>query len=591
MMKRLLSILLSLCLVAGVLLFTQAETLTGSSTSKIGGEGAIVVEVTLDEAGAIKNIAVVENKDTPGISDPAVETIPAAIVEHQSLLVDAVTGVTYTSEAIVLAVRDALTKKGIDASKFEVEVNKEVEKGEDVEKTVDVVVIGAGGAGMTAAVQAHINGATVLILEKMPKVGGNTILSGGALNAVDDRSEMAIKTNDSAEWHYQQTIAGGDYQGIPSLVHIMTSRAWEAVEWVKALGMEFIEGETFTVAGGLWPRAHKPVTPVGTGFFNTYNAYIDSHEGIELMLNTKAEELIVDDFGRVVGVRATGATGETVTAMANKGVVMAAGGFGASVELRQAFNTTWSTLDASIPTTNHPGATGDGIKMLMKVGADLIQMGNIQLLPLGDPNNGSLSGNVSRRVEMVVYVNKNGERFVNEGGRRDEMTRALFAQPDNYMWIVTDAHAFPTGDVQNNFNESVDQLVSDGRAVKGETLEELAEKMQVPYENLKAALDNYNAHCATKDKDEFGRTLYGDPIDRAPFYASPRVPTVHHTMGGARINEYAQVLNENQQVIPGLYAAGEITGGIHGANRLGGNALTDLLVFGRIAGESAAMGR
>ena len=590
-MKRLLSILLSLCLLAGVLLFAQAETLTGSSTSKIGGEGSIVVEVTLDEAGAIKDVVVVENKDTPGISDPAVKTVPAAIVEHQSLLVDAVTGVTYTSEAIVMAVRDALTKKGIDVSKFEVEVIKEVQKGEDVEKTVDVVVIGAGGAGMTAAVQAHMNGATVLILEKMPKVGGNTILSGGALNAVDDRSETAIKTNDSAEWHYKQTIAGGDYKGTPSLVHIMTSRAWEAIEWVKSLGMKFIEGETFTVAGGLWPRAHKPVDPVGTGFFNTYNAYIDSHEGIELMLNTKAEELIVDEFGRVIGVRATGETGETVTAMANKGVVMAAGGFGASVELRQAFNTTWSTLDASIPTTNHPGATGDGIKMLMKIGADLIQMGNIQLLPLGDPNNGSLSGNVSRRVEMVVYINKNGDRFVNEGGRRDEMTRALFAQPDNYMWIVTDAHAFPTGDVQNNFNESVDQLVSDGRAVKGETLEELAEKMQVPYENLKAALDNYNAHCATKDKDEFGRTLYGDPIDKGPFYASPRVPTVHHTMGGVRINEYAQVLNENQQIIPGLYAAGEITGGIHGANRLGGNALTDLLVFGRIAGESAAMGR
>lgn len=590
-MKRLLSLLLCICLIATLMLSVSAEKLTGSGTSKIGGEGAITVEVTLDEAGAITEVVVVDNKDTPGISDAAVEMIPKAIVENQSLLVDAVAGATMTGDAIILAVRDALTKKGIDLTPFEIKVEKVVIKGEDVEKTVDVVVIGAGGAGMTAAVQAHMNGATVLILEKMPKVGGNTILSGGALNAVDDRSEMAIKMNDSVELHYEQTLAGGDYQGIPNLVHIMVSKAWDAVEWVKSLGMKFVEGETFTVAGGLWPRAHKPVTPVGTGFFNTYNAYIDSHEGIELMLNTKAEELIVDDFGRVVGVRATGATGETVTAMASKGVVMAAGGFGASVELRQAFNTTWSTLDASIPTTNHKGATGDGIKMLMKVGADLIQMGNIQLLPLGDPNNGSLSGNVSRRVEMVVYVNKNGERFVNEGGRRDEMTRALFAQPDNYMWIVTDAHAFPTGDVQNNFNESVDQLVADGRAVKGETLEELAEKMQVPYENLKAALENYNAHCATKDKDEFGRTLYGDPVDRAPFYASPRVPTVHHTMGGARINEYAQVLNENQQVIPGLYAAGEITGGIHGANRLGGNALTDLLVFGRIAGESAAMGR
>ena len=182
-------------------------------------------------------------------------------------------------------------------------------------------------------------------------------------------------------------------------------------------------------------------------------------------------------------------------------------------------------------------------------------------------------------MDSRVFVNKEGKRFVNEGGRRDEMTRALFEQTDNYMWMIMDSDKYPTGEELNNFNESINSLVAEGRAFRGETLEELAGIIGVDYENLKAALDDYNKHCETLEKDAFGRTIYGTPIDTPPFYAAGRVPTVHHTMGGVHINEYAQVLNEMGGVIKGLYAAGEITGGIHGANRLGGNALTDLLVF------------
>lgn len=591
-MKKMLSILLILSLVFAVFGGQPilAETGEGSGTSKIGGEGAIVVSVTLADDGSIEAIEILENNETPGISDAAIEAIPEAIVAEQSLMVDAVAGATYTGDAIILAVRDALEKMGADVSRFEVEVDTEVEQAEDVLLTADVVVIGAGGAGLTAAVQAHMNGASVLVLEKMPKVGGNTILSGGALNAVDDRSETAIAMEDSVEWHYEQTLAGGDFKGIPALVHILVSRAWDAVEWMKELGMEFVEGEIFTVTGGLWPRAHKPLEPVGTGFFKTYQAYIDSHDGIDVMLNTKATDLIMED-GRVVGVLAEGETGNAVTAMADKGVVMATGGFANSVELRQAFNIQWADLGPSIPSTNHPGATGDGIKMLMKVGADMIQMGFIQLLPIGDPETGSLSGNIEFGVDSRIFVNKEGNRFVNEGGRRDEMTEALFEQTDNYLWMIMDADKYPTGEEKNNFNESINSLIAEGRAFKGETLEELAEQIDVPYDNLKAALDTYNEHCESQEPDEFGRTIFGTPIDTAPFFAAPRVPTVHHTMGGVHINESAQVLDENLQCIPGLFAAGEVTGGIHGANRLGGNALADLLVFGRIAGESAAAGR
>lgn len=594
-MKKFLSLLLALTMLLTLCSVASAEAgvFTGAGDSDIGGKGAIEVAVTVDENGAVTAIEVTKNGDTAGISDPAVAQIPDLIVEQQTANVDAVAGATKTSDAIMAAVLDAVTKAGLDTVKWSTKVETVAEKAEDVTIETEIVVIGGGGAGLAAAVRANQLGSKVLVLEKMGKVGGNTILAGGALNAVNDRSEQAIAYNDSVEWHYTQTLSGGDYQGDPLLVHTLVSNAWDGVQWLMDLGMEF-QDETaglFTVTGGLWPRAHKPVEPLGTGFFKTYMNYIDKHDNVDVMLNTCATEILVDENGKACGVVATGETGNTVTVKASKGVVVATGGFAANVELRSAYNTQWADLGDSIKTTNHAGATGDGIKLMQKLGADFVQMGNIQLLPLGDPVTGSLSGNIEHDVETRIFINKEGNRFVNEGGRRDDMTNALFAQTDAYMWIVMDSDTYPTGDERNNFGETANQLVESGRAVKADTLEELAEKMNVPADALIAAVTEFNRHAEGGDlagtPDEFGRTLYKTPIDTAPFYAAARVPTVHHTMGGVRINVNAQVLDENGNVIPGLYAAGEVTGGIHGSNRLGGNALTDTVVFGRIAGESA----
>ena len=598
-MKKVLSLVLALAMLLTMssLAAAEAGVFTGVGDSKIGGAGSIEVAVTVDENGVVTNVEVTKNGDTAGISDPAVQTIPGRIVEMQSANVEAVSSATYTSEAIMAATLDAVTKAGLDVAAWSEKKVVEVEKGADVVLEADVVIVGAGGAGLAAAVQANQNGSTVIVLEKMGKVGGNTILAGGAMNAVNDRSEQAIAYNDSVEWHFTQTMNGGDNQGDPVLVHTLVSNAYAGVEWLMDLGMEF-QDETaglFTVTGGLWPRAHKPVMPLGQGFFATYMNYIDSHEGVDVMLNTCANELMVDESGRVCGVVATGETGNTVTVKARNGVIMATGGFAASVELRSAFTTQWADLGATIKSTTPAGATGDGIKMMQKLGADFVQMGNIQLLPLGDPVTGSLAGNIEHDVETRIFVNKEGNRFVNEGGRRDDMTNALFAQTDAYMWIVMDSDTYPTGDELNNFGETINQLVEAGRAFKGETLEELAEKIGVPAENLVAAVTEFNRHAEGGDlagtPDEFGRTLYSTPIDNGPFYAAARVPTVHHTMGGVRINQYCQVINENGQIIPGLYAAGEVTGGIHGSNRLGGNALTDTVVFGRIAGDSASQAK
>ena len=552
-MKKFLSLLLALTMLLTLCSAASADAgvFTGVGDSEIGGKGAIEVSVTVDENGAVTAIEVTKNGDTAGISDPAVAQIPDLIVEQQTANVDAVAGATKTSDAIMAAVLDAVTKAGLDTVKWSTKVETVVEKAEDVTIETEIVVIGGGGAGLAAAVQANQLGSKVLVLEKMGKVGGNTILAGGALNAVNDRSEQAIAYNDSVEWHYTQTLSGGDYQGDPVLVHTLVSNAWAGVQWLMDLGMEFQDDTAglFTVTGGLWPRAHKPVEPLGTGFFKTYMNYIDSHDNVDVMLNTRATEILVDENGKACGVVATGETGNTVTVKASKGVVVATGGFAANVELRSAYNTQWADLGDSIKSTNHAGATGDGIKMLQKLGADFVQMGNIQLLPLGDPVTGSLSGNIEHDVETRIFINKEGNRFVNEGGRRDDMTNALFAQTDAYMWVVMDSDTYPTGDERNNFGETANQLVEAGRAVKADTLEELAEKMNVPADTLIAAVTEFNRHAEGGDlagtPDEFGRTLYKTPIDTAPFYAAARIPTVHHTMGGVRINVNAQVLDEN----------------------------------------------
>ena len=570
---------------------TPAQDQSGTYTPGVytasakGNNADVKVEVEVS-ATEIVSVKVVEHQETPGISDKAISELPATIVAAQGLGVDTVSGATVTSKAILEAVAACMAQAGADVEALKAVSGAKTEQAADETLEADVIVIGAGGAGMAAAVQASQDGASVIVIEKQASIGGNTILSGGAFNAVKDGSEEAVANEDSVEKHYEQTIKGGDNEGDPALVRTMVENAYDGLEWLKSMGMEFKEG-VFTVTGGLWPRAHKPVDPVGTGFFKTYQKYVDEHENIEVLLNTKASDLIVD-AGRVTGVIATGETGNTITLNAKKAVILATGGFAKNVEMRMKYDAIWGNLDESVQSTNHSGATGDGIVMAESVGAELVQMGYIQLLPLGDPKTGSLSGNIELDVERRIFINTNGDRFVNEGGRRDDMTKALFEQPDHMMWIVLDSHCYPTGEEKNNFNESINQLVAEGRAFKGETVEELAKAINVPAENLQKALDDFNAHVKSKEPDAFGRTLYSDPIDKGPFYAAARVPTVHHTMGGVKINKEAQVINAGGEIIPGLYAAGEVTGGIHGKNRLGGNALADILVFGRIAGKNAA---
>ena len=566
----------------------------GIYSAIVTGMKEMTVTVTFSE-DAITTIEL-DHEETPGIGEPVCDSLPIQIIELQGLGIDAVAGATLSSMAILDGVADCVEQAGGDVAALKAVKPQIIDNG-DEELTADVVVIGAGGAGMAAAVTANQEGKTVIVIEKTINMGGNTTLAGGAFNAVDDGSETALARNDSVDLYYEQTFHGGDQQGDPELVRTLVENAWDGVLWLKELGMEFELG-VFTVTGGIYERAYKPVEPEGSGFFKAYRSYMESHAGITIKYKTTAESLIVEN-GAVVGVACTGEAGNQVIVKANNGIILATGGFSQNIEMRKKYNAEtnlWPTLDETIPSTNTPAITGDGITMAQAVGAELVQMGNIQLLPLGDPNTGSLSGNIEHAVESRIFVNQEGNRFVNEGGRGDEMTLRLFEQPDTTMYIIMDSDTYPNGDEANNFNERISDLVAAGRVYKADTLEELAGMIHVSAENLVKTVEEYNRHCLGGDLEgqEFGRTLFTDTdkinngINQGPFYAAERMPTVHHTMGGVKINTSTQVINTQGDVIPGLFAAGEVTGGIHGSNRLGGNALTDTIVFGRIAGKSAS---
>ena len=640
-MKRIFFCFLAIALAAGIVACATPDRLRftpGTYRGTALGYGAgITVEVSVDR-GRILDVRVVEHTETTDLPLVALafERIPQAIVNGQTLAVDMVAGATFTSFAITQAASEALRQSGVNMTALQQRRAAAVAR-TSATVTTDVLVIGAGGAGLSAAMSARQNGARVIVLEKMPLAGGNTILVGESFNSVNPELQSQLPMNpahhaaiqalintppqsafetelqqtvrrqldehvaqnrpglfDSVEWHMLQTYVGGYRLGKPEFIRIMAEEVVGTRHWMTEHGMRWsaspnIHARIFTVSGGLWQRANRPEMPLGTGFIDMGVRYIQRHsDQITLKLETRATELIVEG-GRVTGVRATSPTTD-YTITATGGVILATGGFGANREMREQHNIHWPSL-LNAHTTNHPGATGDGIIMAERVGANLIDMEWIQLLSGGDPRTGTLTGVLTVDPVNHLRININGDRFVDENAPRDDMARAVLEQPNSMMWMVVDSRVFP--DRQNtrtHFGDTIEELIASGRAYEAATIEELAAIMNVPAENLRRAVDEFNAGVEA-GVDRFGRRAWRDRVDQAPFFASPRVPTVHHTMGGVQIDTETRVINTQGQIIPGLFAAGEVASGIHGANRLGGNALSDIHVFGRIAGASAAGSR
>lgn len=556
----------------------------------VGFGGKMSVKVTIKD-GKIDDIEIGKNYETNGAGRVALEYVSQRIIEGQTTNVEAVSGATISSSSLMALVRKALEEAGATKDQFSEEYK--IARDIKTEREAEIVIIGAGGTGLAAAVTAGQEGASVIVLETNGFAGGNLLVSGGVYNSPEPEMQAKQGIEDSPELFVQQTLAGGDNIANPELVRILAYNALDGLNWLKELGNEF-EDQVIQAPGALHPRSHNTTAPLGSGIIKTYLEHIDKMDNVEILYETKGESLIQED-GRVVGVIAKNPDGSKLTVKANKGVIIATGGFSKNAQLVIEYRNAekWPLLDENSVSTNMDSIRGEGIIMAREIGADVVDMDQMQFLYLGQPKTGLLSGVFNVSAEVTVFVNKEGKRFVAEDARRDVISSAVFAQEDGMMYMLHSAESL---------SDPANQLNIDGIPMKelldigaygwkqGDTLEELAKEIGVPAENLVQTIAEYNEAVDTKN-DPFGRTLLNVKMEKGPFYAIPRVPALHHTMGGLRIDTLARVLDTKGEPIPGLYAGGEVTGGIHGGNRLGGNAVTDTVVFGRLAAQSAVAGK
>ncbi|AKL96817.1 fumarate reductase flavoprotein subunit [Clostridium aceticum] len=439
-------------------------------------------------------------------------------------------------------------------------------------KSTDIVVIGSGGAGLSAAIEANDAGKEVIVVEKMPMVGGNTLRATGGLNAAGTSSQAAIGIEDSVASHYEDTMKGGYEKNDPELVEALTSQAAEAVEWLIELGADL--SDVGRMAGASQNRSHRPTggAPVGAHLVQVLKEAAEE-KGIEILTETTALEILTED-GEIKGIIAKDKNNNEFTIEATA-VIVATGGFGSNTTMITEYD---AALDG-FGTTNHPGATGDGISMAVAVGADLVDMVEIQTHPTVVPDNGYMITEAVRG-NGAILINRDGQRFVNELGTRDVVSEATLEQEEQTAFLFFDEG------IRESLS-AIEGYIRQGFTTEADSIEELAEALGIDAENLTATVEAYNGYVAAGDDQDFGRDDMPRSLENSKFYAIEVGPAVHHTMGGLRINALGQVLDNEGTPISGLYAAGEVTGGVHGGNRLGGNALADLIVFGRLAGKSA----
>ena len=622
MKKRLLALLTALAMILGcasVMAETTTET-TGTATVK-GFGGDITVTVTLDGAD-IKDVQITGDGETEGIGSKIINEWPNAFIEYNGI-VDTYTGATFagiTREAVIAAMREALTNAGVNPDDY----MREMAGDESVDLTIDtdVVIIGAGGAGMTAALTASDAGKSVLVLESQPAVGGNSVKSTGGMNAAKTvyqdvntfgesagiektlKSAEAYADNeaittlaatvkeqwdawqanpegyfDSTELFALDTLIGGKGLNDPELVNTLVSNSAAAIDYLDSIGIHLNNVAAF--GGASVKRIHRPVNDegktvsVGAYTVPLLEAACQGRDNLALLTDVTATKLLTNEAGAVIGVEAQGKTGNKVTVNA-KAVILATGGFGANLDMVVQYKPDL----AGFMTTNAAGIQGQGILMAAEIGAATVDMEQIQIHPTVQADTASLITE-GLRGDGAILVNANGERFIDEVGTRDVVSAAEIAQPDSFSWLVVDQKMVDASSVIQGY-------IKRGLMLQGDTYEALAAELGIPADAFAATMEKWNGYVADKNDPDFGRTSFAQPLDTAPFYAVKVTAGIHHTMGGLKIDTQTHVLNTEGQIIPGLFAAGEVTGGVHGGNRLGGNAVADFVVFGRIAGQAAA---
>ncbi len=620
-MKKLTALLASATMALSLVGCSAGKTYTGEAYGH-DKENPVKVTLTIKDK-TITKVEVDASHETNGIGSKAAETMPGAIVAANSLEIDGVSGATQTSKAIIEAATAALKQAGLEPSDL-VSKNTSTTKAKDIEETVDVVVVGAGGAGMTAAITATDAGKKVIVVESQPIAGGNSVRSTGGMNAAktpyQDKNEFkeaagvektlataaekfadnatitALAATVKSQWDAYQanpqgyfdsvelmeldTMIGGKGKNNPELVKALAENSAAAIEWLASIGADVKNVGAF--GGASVKRIHRPVN--ADGKVTAVGAYIVpileknlQDRNVQFLFDTTANEIIMKD-GKAVGIKGTGKDGHKVTINA-KSVVIATGGFGANAEMVEKYKPELK----GFATTNAEGAQGQGIDMATAVGAATVDMDQIQIHPtvhIEEDGNAHLITE-GLRGDGAILVNAEGKRFYDEVSTRDKVSAAIIAQPEKSAWLVVDQSMVDKSAVIAGYIKS-------GYTVTGATYEELAKAMGVDEATFTSTMNTWNQAVEAKSDAEFGRTSFANPLTTAPYYAIKITPAVHHTMGGIVINPKAEVLNEKGEAISGLYAAGEVTGGVHGANRLGGNAVADFVVFGRISGQSAA---
>ena len=594
---------------------------SGDFTATAKGFGGDV-SVTLTLTDSVITGCTAEGKDeTEGVGSQAIAKMPGEIAESGSIAVDGVSGATITSTAIKEAAAAALTAAGLNPDDYKTAVENNA-AAEDSTVDADVVVVGAGGAGMTAAITAAAEGKSVVILESQSMVGGNSVRATGGMNAgktvyqdenefgesagvektlktaaekyADNETITALAKTVSEQWAAYQanptgyfdsvelmeldTMIGGKGINDPELVETLCANSADAIDWLDEHGITLHNVSSF--GGASVKRIHRPVNAEGkTVSVGSYMIPLLQENcekaGVKMMLDTTATEILTDANGAAVGVKATGASGETVTVNA-KAVVLTTGGFGANLDMVVKYKPELK----GFMTTNAPGIQGQGIEMAQAIGAATVDMDQIQIHPTVEANTAALITE-GLRGDGAILINEEGQRFIDEVGTRDVVSAAEIAQTGSYSWLVVDQAMADASSVIQGY-------IKKGYTVTGSTYEELGKAMGVDAAAFAETMEKWNGYVEAKNDPDFGRTSFANPLNTAPYYAVKVTAGVHHTMGGLKINANTEVLNEKGEVIPGLFAAGEVTGGVHGANRLGGNAVADFTVFGRIAGAAAS---
>ena len=606
-----------------------AKSASTSSDAGVSGDftgtakgfgGDVSVTLTLTD-GAITGCTAEGKDETEGVGSQAIAKMPGEIAENGSIAVDGVSGATITSTAIKEAAAAALTAAGLNPDDYKTAVEKDA-AAEDSTVDADVVVVGAGGAGMTAAITAAAEGKSVVILESQSMVGGNSVRATGGMNAgktvyqdenefgesagvektlktaaekyADNETITALAKTVSEQWAAYQanptgyfdsvelmeldTMIGGKGINDPELVETLCANSADAIDWLDEHGITLHNVSSF--GGASVKRIHRPVNAEGkTVSVGSYMIPLLEENckkaGVQILLNTTANEILTDANGAAAGIKATGSTGETVTVNA-KAVVLTTGGFGANLDMVVKYKPELK----GFMTTNAAGIQGQGIEMAEAIGAATVDMDQIQIHPTVEANTAALITE-GLRGDGAVLINAEGKRFIDEVGTRDVVSAAEIAQTGSYSWLVVDQAMVDASSVIQGY-------IKKGYTVTGETYEELGKAMGVDAAAFAETMDKWNGYVEAKNDPDFGRTSFANPLNTAPYYAVKVTAGVHHTMGGLKINANTEVLNEKGEVIPGLFAAGEVTGGVHGANRLGGNAVADFTVFGRIAGAAAS---